>query len=167
MLWTMAFEPTRHEKMPLDFLYLQFLMMLVLAHYFAAHGSTIGKRASGSSPLGLPGEACVLLLAGYLGLAYYLYQERQKLEFESPPQANLIVFLALILTGFFAGHILTAAVRFVSGGALPAWFQDIQAWVALLAMLGLWPAGRPLHQPKCATGPANRRQLGRGPGDAR
>ncbi len=49
----------------------------------------------------------------------------------------MITFLALILTGFFVGHVLTMLVRWLSGGTLPFWFQDIQAWLALLSMIGL------------------------------
>jgi hypothetical protein len=137
VLWALAYG-SQDKPMPLAFLYLQFLMMLILAHYFAAHGSSMGKAAGGSSALGLPrGTVRFVLLAGYVGLAWFLFKERSELKFETPPQADMIVFLALILTGFFAGHIVNIVVKFVSGGTLPAWFQDVQAWLALLSMLGM------------------------------
>jgi hypothetical protein len=52
-------------------------------------------------------------------------------------KVDMILFLAIILSGFFVGHLVTAMVRGMSGGTLPAWFQDIQAWLAILGMLGL------------------------------
>ncbi len=138
VLWALAYGAEQQHKIPLTFVYLMFLMMLILAHYFAAHGGTIGKKDGSSPALGLPrGTIRFLLLAGYLGLAWFLFKERSSLEFETPPKANLIEFLALILTGFFVGHILTVLIRWLSGGILPAWFQDVQAWLALLSLIGL------------------------------
>src|SRR5262249_22120762 len=119
-------------KLPLEFVYLQFLMVLILAHYFSAHGSTIAGQVSRRSPLGLPrGSVRLLLLAGYAGLAYYLYNNKR--EFDVQPTTHFVFPLALLLSGFFIGHYLTGAVRVFSGGRLPYWFQDVQAWVALLA----------------------------------
>jgi hypothetical protein len=73
-----------------------------------------------------------LLLAGYLGLAAYLFHTQP--AFEVPVQKAFFLLLLVLFSGFFFGHLLTAAVRGVSGGTLPFWFQDIQAWVALLSM---------------------------------
>ena len=141
VLWALTFSPEDKDhkiKLPLAYIYLQFLMMLILAHYFAAHGNTIGKQTGSGSALGLPrGTIRFLLLGGYIGLAWFLFKERSELVFETPPQADLIVFLALILTGFFVGHVLNVIIKFLSSGTLPAWFQDVQAWLAILSMLGL------------------------------
>jgi hypothetical protein len=126
--------PLKDQRASLVFIYLQTLMVLILASFFAAHGSSIGSRVSRRSPLGLPrGSVRFLLLAGYLGLAIYLYQA--KLEFEFPPTGLYVVWMLVLISGFFLGHVITGMVRFMSGGTLPAWFQDIQAWVALLAMM--------------------------------
>jgi hypothetical protein len=139
MLWAIALRPLIGQqsladfKLPLEFVYLQILMVLILAHFFAAHGGSIGPQAGGRSPLGLPrGSVRFLLLAGYLGLAVYLYRTQPK--FEVPAQGAFVLLLLLLFSGFFLGHLLTAAVRGASGGRIPFWFQDIQAWVALLAM---------------------------------
>jgi hypothetical protein len=43
----------------------------------------------------------------------------------------------MLLGGFFIGHGLTWLMSRLSGGRLPAWFQDLQAWVAFLGMIGL------------------------------
>jgi hypothetical protein len=123
-------------KLPNVFIYLQILMVLMLAHFFAAHGHTIKSTAAERSPLGLPrGSVRFLLLAGYLGLAFFLY--RIQPEFEYPSTGNFVLLLLLLISAFFLGHVLTVLVRGVSGGVLPAWFQDVQAWVAILAMIAL------------------------------
>jgi predicted PurR-regulated permease PerM len=44
--------------------------------------------------------------------------------------------LVLVLA-FFAGYLLNKAVKALSGGTYPFWFQEIQAWVALLATIVL------------------------------
>lgn len=126
-------EPLGKMQLPSAFMDLQILMVLILAHYFAAHGHSIRPHPQHKSPLGLPrGSVRFLLLAGYLGLAIYLY--RTQPDFEYPPSSSFVLLLVL-LSGFFLGHILTAAVRALSRGVLPFWFQDIEAWAALLAML--------------------------------
>jgi hypothetical protein len=125
------------HKLPLEFIYLQYLAVLILAHFFAAHGSTIGPKVSHRSPLWLPGGTVrLLLVAGYIGLGIFLYLHRQ-LVFTEPEQGQQGVLILLLLTSFFLGYIITAFVRYFSGGTLPYWFQDLQAWVALLALLAL------------------------------
>jgi hypothetical protein len=128
--------PLSEAKLPLPFVYLQILMVLILAHFFGTHGHTIGTHISESSPLGLPtGTVRFLLLAGYLGLAYYLYQAKPDLEFGA--QGPFILMVGLLITGFVVGHVLSAAMRFIGRGRLPDWFLDIEAWVALIATIGL------------------------------
>jgi hypothetical protein len=141
-LWVLALhpfyegQPPAAAQLPLAFVYLQILMVLILASFFAAHGSTIGPRASPRSPWGLPrGTIRGVLLLGYLGLAAFLYHTQP--AFEYPPTGAFLLLLLLVLSAFFAGHVLTAVVRGLSRGALPFWFQDLQAWVALLALLCL------------------------------
>src|SRR5262249_40544972 len=80
LLWALLLNYVRQKgegadlpKLPVDFIYLQYLMILILAHFFTAHGHTIGPKVSTGSPLGLPrGSIRFLLLLGVLGLAYYL-----------------------------------------------------------------------------------------------
>jgi hypothetical protein len=129
-------EALGHRKMDLVFVYLQMLMVLILAHFFTAHGGSIQSHPEAASPLGLPrGSVRFLLLAGYLGLTYYLWHNH--LSFDYPPQAEFLLLLALLLSAFFLGHIITGLVLRMSGGTLPYGFQDFQAWIALLALLGL------------------------------
>jgi hypothetical protein len=141
-LWVLALAPAGEGKRLLTenpqasqaFIYLQFLMVLILAHFFTAHGRSIGHQADRRSPLGLPrGSVRFLLLFGYLGLAYFMYT-RDAL-FNLPKTGPVLLMLAILLTGYFLGHIITGVVRVLGGGNLPAWFQDIQAWVALVGLI--------------------------------
>jgi hypothetical protein len=129
--------PIAQRVLPLPFIYLQFLMVLILGHFFSAHGKTIGAVVSRRSPLGLPrGTVRLLLLAGYLGLAAYLYHTQPSFEF---PQSGgpFILLVGLIVTGYILGHLSSGFMRIVGRGQLPDWFQDFEAWVALIAMFGM------------------------------
>jgi hypothetical protein len=140
LLWLLALQPLPgHDQrlgeiqLPSVFMNLQILMILILAHFFAAHGNSIRAGGTGSSPLHLPrGSIRFLLMAGYLGLAAYLYHTQPKFEY---PSTSAFILLLVLVSGFFLGHLLTAFVRMISGGVLPFWFQDMEAWVALLAVV--------------------------------
>jgi hypothetical protein len=137
VLWLLALYATTPEgRIPLDFIYLQYVIILILAHFFAAHGNTIGRHVSAHSPLGLPsGTVRFLLLAGYVGLIVWLFYNKR--EFESAAEGTLVLPLVLV-SGFFVGFVVTKLVLAASpGGQLPFWFQDVQAWFALLAVIGL------------------------------
>jgi hypothetical protein len=122
------------QQASLSFLYMQCLMVLILAHFFSAHGHTIGGTVSRRSPLGLPaGTMRVLLLAGYLGLAAWAYS--QEVKFNLPETAPLVPMLAILMTGYLVGYIVSHVMRFLSGGGLPGWFQDVQAWFAMLGLV--------------------------------
>jgi hypothetical protein len=140
-LWILALVPGKDGKPILTdqrasqaFIYLQVLMVLILASFFVSHGRTIGGHASAGAPLGMPrGSLRLLLLAGYFGLAYYLYTTQP--AFQVPETGPVLLMLAVLLTAFILGHLLTGLVLRVTGGLLPAWFQDIQAWFALIGLL--------------------------------
>jgi hypothetical protein len=134
VLWLLALRPD--QQIPVVYVYLQYVMILILASFFAAHGSSIGRHISQHHPLRLPGGTVrFVLLTGYLALVAWLFYN--KAEFEPMPTAPLILPLVL-LTAFFLGYLTTRLVKAVStNGIPPDWFQDVQAWLALLAMLGL------------------------------
>jgi hypothetical protein len=136
LLWLFVWQYNEQQRPPLEFIYLEYLMLLILASYFTAHGKTIGTQVSRRSPLGLPsGVVRVVLIAGYLGLAAYMwYYNRYQFDQEITAQPLVLVPLLLLCT-FFLGHICTGIVRWVSGAVLPPAYQDIQAWLALLALL--------------------------------
>ncbi len=144
VLWLLALFANRatgerfalEKPVPIDFIYLQYVMILILAHFFGSHGNTIGKHVSQRSPLGLPsGSVRFVLLAGYLGLIVWLFYNRR--EFESSPEGYLTLPLVLV-GGFIVGFLATKLVLAGSSeGQLPYWYQDVQAWFALLAVIGL------------------------------
>jgi hypothetical protein len=136
ILWALVLRSDPDRALPLVFVYLQVLMGLILLTFFAAHGKSIGPHVSERSPLGLPrGSVRFLLLAGYAGMAGFLFYHHR--DFETPPKGAIVFLLAVLMSGFFIGYIVTAVVRFLGRGQVPGWFQDIQAWFALLGMLGL------------------------------
>jgi hypothetical protein len=143
MLWLLVLRPgggadgkVISGEAGLVFIYLNMLMILVLVHFFTAHGKTIGTQVSDRSPLGLPrGSVRFLLMAGYLGLAYFLFKTQP--EFETPPKGAYALPLALLMTGYFLGHIVSGLMTRVGGGLAPAWYQDFEAWVSIVALFGL------------------------------
>jgi hypothetical protein len=124
------------DKVPTLYNYLWYLLLLIVAHYFAAHGNTIRSHAEEPSPLGLPrGFFRFLFLAGFVGLTAWLYKENQ--SFVLPAVSSLANPL-ILLAGFFAGVCVARLVRWTSGDqGPPYWFQDLEAWVALLAVVVL------------------------------
>jgi hypothetical protein len=135
MLWAIVLA-TKEGHLPLFFVYLLYLLILILAHYFAAHGVSIAKIPGERSPLGLPrGSIRFLLLAGTIGLAaWFIYHHG---VYTDPQEIPSFVMPFILVSAFIAGWFLTAIVRTLSGGQLPFWFQDVQAWFAIVGMLGL------------------------------
>lgn len=134
--WGIVLAYAEDKALPLIFVYLQALMVLILASFFASHGKNIGHHVSLRSPLGLPrGSVRFLLLAGYAGLAFFLYHNNR--EFESPPRGQAWLVLLVLIGGFFLGHTLDQIVKKMAGGTEPFWFQDILAWISLLAMIAM------------------------------
>jgi hypothetical protein len=124
--------------LPEPFIYLQYVMVLILAHYFAAHGHTIGTHLGEKAALGLPrGSVRFLLLIGFGGLAVYQLMHRNTLNYTRTDSGAVSVLLGLLVAGFVVGHVLSALIRGASGGESPAWYQDVEAWFALLGMVGL------------------------------
>ncbi len=120
----------------LAFIYLQALMVLILAHFFTAHSSSIGTGADNRSPLNLPrGSVRLLLMGGYLGLGVYVYLHQP--DFQLPETGKLLLLPLILLTSFFFGYVITGIMRGLTGGYLPAWFLDVEAWVAIVALFML------------------------------
>jgi hypothetical protein len=128
-----------HSDKPLPIpAYLIYLLFLVLGHYFAARGSSRGEvDAWNRQPLNLP-RGCIrlVLLASLLGtLIYKLYSDSAGFEAQwlaSVTSLKEVPMLpVVILCGFFVGTLL----RMVIGRQPPAWYQDMEAWVALIAVL--------------------------------
>ncbi len=137
LMWLLVWRYDDNHRLPLEFIYLEYLMLLMLASYFMAHGKTIGHLVSQRSPLGLPsGVVRILLMAGYLGLAGFMWY-KGTYQFEEPLTAPPFLLILLLLGTFFTGYLLTTLMHWISGAVLPPAYQDIQAWVAIMAFLGM------------------------------
>ncbi len=119
-------------------------MFLALGHFFAAHGKSIaGAGSPEPSPLHLPrGIIRTLLMLGFVGVfawRYYKDQDFQHFRDLNKPDVEQ-AYLPFVLVGaFFLGILVNRMVRIGRGnaGTQPYWFQDILAWISLLAMVGL------------------------------
>ena len=148
MLWAVALIHPHGEtvgeaekRLPTVLLSLQVLMVLMLAHFFTAHGKTIGRTVSTAPPLGLPGGSIRFVLAiGYIGLcALLLYNHA---DFELGPADkdvlwSLLLEIVVVLVAYFAGMLISGLVHSIWGNPPPAPYQDLEAWVAMLALVGL------------------------------
>jgi hypothetical protein len=120
--------------------YLVYLLFLMLGHYFAAHGVTIATRLDPEpSPWYLPGGTvrvliCVALFAS-IGWRVYIDPEGlQRLFDRSLTDLGQQPYVPLaILAGFFLGVIVRAIVR----AHPPRAWQDFEAWISLIALIGL------------------------------
>ena len=146
LLWAVALTHPPGERvadadkhLPMIMISLQILMVLILVHFFTAHGKTIGRQVSTASPLGLPGGSIRFILAGgWIGLGVFLFYNHA--DFELPEKTSLwslLLLLVVVLICYFIGMILSAMVRMFWGDPPPAPYQDIEAWVAMLALVGL------------------------------
>jgi len=134
ILWVLALRWPSDQKLPIALIYVVFMGVLILL-FFVSHGSTIGKHVSESSALGFPtGFFRLLFLAAYVALVVYLVHAKRQFA-ESPEGEPWLLFVPF--GGFMVGYIVTKCVLFVSGGELPYWFQDLQAWAALVSVFGL------------------------------
>ncbi len=121
--------------------YLIYLLFLILGHFFAAHGTTIASRDSGHpSPLHLPAGTVrlliILILGGSIGWKMYQNPDGLREQFTASldglkDQPYLPI---LILGAFFAGVMLRSIVGRANP---PQWLQDFEAWVSLIALVGL------------------------------
>jgi hypothetical protein len=121
--------------------YLLYLLFIALGHFFAAHGHTIHQRGEGGhSPLYLPGGVIRLVILVALVATFtwqwvnhhdLLFQQlRESVEsIQQQPYLPLV-----ILAGFFIGVVIRTLVG--RNRVSYAW-QDIEAWFALLGVLGL------------------------------
>jgi len=126
--------PGRKELLPP---YLLYLMFLILGHFFAALGHHDPEQ---HAPLYIPRTLVRLAIIGALGatIGWKLYHDPDALREQWKASMDLLkeqwYMPILLLGGFFLGVILR---MFVGHNPSP-WAQDFEAWVALLAVLGLF-----------------------------
>ncbi|MBY0527300.1 MAG: hypothetical protein K2R98_28145 [Gemmataceae bacterium] len=122
-------------------LYLYYLTFLIIGSYFS-HRSTTPKGSGERHPLYLPrGSIRFLLIVGFIaviGLGFYKdhdFFEKLRLN-----DVNEQPFLPFIIFGaFFVGIVFNSLMHMILAGpnGMPAWYQDVLAWVSVLAVLGL------------------------------
>lgn len=139
-VWALLLIPAEKGKVPL---YLGYLMFLVIGSYFGARGSAPkGKGVQESPPLYLPrGSIRFLIILGFAAVCGYGYWKDPSF-FENfkydPAEVAKQGYLPVVIFGsFFLGSVVTSMAEMVLAGeeGLPAWYQDIQAWIAVLAVL--------------------------------
>jgi hypothetical protein len=141
LLWVLTllapkeYGTAEQDKLPMIYITLQLLMLFLMGHFFASHGKSIGRHLDAGSPLGLPGGTVrVLLLGGYIGLCVYLYIHRASYHYSVPTESIALV-LGVMMGGYLVGGILGGLARMTGGGETPFWFQDVQAWLAILGLI--------------------------------
>jgi hypothetical protein len=118
-------------------LFLYFLTGMILL-FFGSHGTTIGTQLGAGSPLGLPrGSIRAFLILGAAGIAgwlYYAHPERfPAIVTPTPKQLEAWPILLLAtLGGYGFGYLIGRGPWRRTAG-----FQDLLAWVSLIAMIGL------------------------------
>jgi hypothetical protein len=124
--------------------YLLYLLFLMLGHYFGARGAPVAEREAGQpKPLYLPGGTIRLLviaaLAGVITWKYVQAPESLLQQFERTVQhiREQPLVPLLVLGGFFLGVIIRGMVGRTNP---PQAWQDFEAWVSLLAVVGLCAA---------------------------
>lgn len=128
-------------------IYLQYLMFMILGHYFASHHKTIQPTDEREwSPLFLPrGLIRVLIFLGFAGvMGYLIFANRDNLDgliddLKMKDDRTQSIFMPVLLVlGFFIGLVVGRFGKMIGGsGGQPGWYQDIQAWLVLMATLGL------------------------------
>lgn len=120
--------------------YLIYLLFLMLGHYFGSHGVTIAMRDDPApSPLFLPGGTVriLIVLALVAAIAWSVYQDPtafyNKFEASLQALANQPLLPVAILGGFLVGVIVRA---FMGRNPSPTW-QDVEAWISIVALVGL------------------------------
>jgi hypothetical protein len=140
--------PPRNPAQPIAIpSYLLYLLFLVVGHYFASRGHSRNlSTAWQHQPLWLP-RGCIrlLILASLTATCVYRYTtDPEGLEAQwlaSIDSLRLVPMLpVVILLAFFLG----ALIRMLIGSQPPAFLQDMEAWVSLIAVI-LMAAATMIH----------------------
>ena len=136
LFWTVLILAERNEAIEVP-LFLYFLTGMVLL-FFGSHGHTIGRHLNAGSPLHLPsGTIRFLLFAGTIGVfAWMYYKDPTRIRDIVTPKAEQLQQWPQLLMVTVGGY----AVGYLVGRG--PWrrrnsFQDLLAWVSLMAMIGL------------------------------
>jgi len=130
--------PERRVDVPL---YLYYLTFLILGSYFGARGSAPSDKRD-LPPLYLPrGSIRILIILAFTGvIGYGIYQDPDFLDKLKLNDMNKEPWLPVVIFGsFFLGVIVAMFARLAleSEEGMPAWYQDVLAWLSVLAVLSL------------------------------
>jgi hypothetical protein len=133
LFWLLLLLPADKDvQVPL---YLYFLLGMVLV-FFASHGRSIAPAgAAHRSPLGLPrGSILGIIVLGTVAVVgWKMHTDPELLLSRLTPEPQQLpqwpYLLAALVGGFFLGWL----IRLGPWRSL-YWFQDLQAWVSLIAM---------------------------------
>lgn len=136
LFWTVLVLAERNPAVEVP-LFLYFLTGMVLL-FFGSHGYTIGSQTNAGSPLNLPrGTIRLLLIAGTIGVVAWMYytDPTRIREIVTPKPAQLEQWPQLLMTtvgGYAVGYLIGRGPWRRKSS-----FQDLLAWVSLMAMIGL------------------------------
>jgi hypothetical protein len=97
------------------------------------------------SPLFLPrGVIRTVIFLGFAGvMAYLVFAHHDNLrgladDLKMQDDRTRSIYMpVLLVAGFFTGLIIARFGEMIGGNEQPGWYQDIQAWLVLMATLGL------------------------------
>jgi hypothetical protein len=120
--------------------YLTYLLLMVVAHYFAHRSDVVAGHHPLYLPRGLVRFIVMAALLGTIGWCFYSDPDRLKAQFDLSVDAlKLEPFLPLCIVGaFFFGVIIRGVVGRENP---PMALQDLEAWLSLLSIVGLCIAG--------------------------
>jgi len=118
--------------------YLLYLLFMVIGHFFAigGHGHSRGEPGPLYLPRGFIRFFILAILVATVSWEFYRNENAfQKQLTDSMDELPKQPFLPIVLLGgFFLGVIVHTLVGREN---TPYWFEDFEAWVALVAVLGL------------------------------
>ncbi len=119
-------------------LYLYCLLGLVFI-FFVSHGHSIAPQGSGHrSPLGLPKGSirAIIFLGTAAVIGWCVHSNRALLLERLTPTPEMLYQWPYLLLALVGGFFLGWLIR-LGPWRNVYWFQDIQAWISLIAMAGL------------------------------
>ncbi|HMC63567.1 MAG TPA: hypothetical protein VKI65_01390 [Gemmataceae bacterium] len=122
--------------------YLYYLMFLIVGCYFATRSHHPAGATGEWPPLYLPrGTIRFIIIAGFaavLGWGFYQDPENFGKRLQPSPEEPQLAFLPFAIIGAFLVGVIVGRLshRLLWGPTgLPAWFQDVQAWISLIAVV--------------------------------
>lgn len=139
-IWALLLMPEeKNIEVPL---YLYYLLFLTLGSYFSGRAQA---PVGSPSPLYLPrGSIRAIIVLGFAGvMGYAIFRDPEgfwKRPLLDPEDRAATMLLPTVIIGAYLVGVIVAgfAHKLLNGPlGMPAWYQDVLAWVSLLAVLGL------------------------------